>query len=124
MATGSDATARLDPLQDEETDGHEEIERQRAEIEQTRAEMGGTIGAIAEKLNPQTLLEQAKETAHEVTADVAQQAREVVDHAKESVHDATVGRAQEAIGRVRHAVEDTVDHARDAVGGAVHTAQD
>jgi len=127
MGAGSDATARLDPVYDEDTDaddGSAEIGRRRAEIEQTRAEMGGTIGAIAEKLNPQTLMEQAKETAHEVAADVAQQAKDVVEHAKESVHDATVGRAQEAIGRVRGAVSDTVHTAQDAVGSAVHTAQD
>jgi hypothetical protein len=39
----------------------------RAEIEQTRAEMSGTIDAIQEKLNPDNLKEQAKEMVREAT---------------------------------------------------------
>jgi len=53
-----------------------DIDITRAQIEQTRADVGGTIDAIKEKLNPQTLMQQAKET----------------------VREATVGRAQEAMG--------------------------
>jgi len=49
-----------------------------AEIEATRADMSQTINAIQDRLNPETLKEQAREM----------------------VHDATVGRAQEAVSNV------------------------
>jgi hypothetical protein len=64
-ASTSDASEDADTL---------EIEAAKAQIEQTRAEMSDTIEAIKEKLNPQHL----------------------VEHAKESLHDATIGRAQDA----------------------------
>lgn len=46
------------------TDNPDVIEH---EIEQTRAEMSGTINAIQERLNPETLKAQAKEAAHDAT---------------------------------------------------------
>jgi len=78
----------------DEDDTSPALEQTRAEIEQTRAAMSQTIEAIKEKLNPQTLVDQAKET----------------------VREATVGKAQEA-------VSNAVDTARDAVGSAVDTAR-
>ncbi len=80
--------------EDERDDAEVEIEVTRTRIEATRAEMGETIEAIKDRLNPQHLAEQAKET----------------------VREATLGRAQEAAS---HAV----DAAKDAVGGAVDTAR-
>lgn len=93
MGKTADEVAWRDPVDDadEETG---EIEVTRDGIEQTRSDMSGTIDAIKEKLNPQTLLQ----------------------HAKDTIHDATIGRAQEAAS---HAV----DTAKDAVSSVVDTAQ-
>src|SRR5690349_20490570 len=56
-------------------DETQETEEIRARIEETRAEMSGTIDAIQEKLSPDRLKE----------------------HAKEAVQEATVGRAEEFV---------------------------
>jgi len=75
--------------------GSDDVEATRAEIEQTRAEMADTIEAIKEKLSPDRLVAQAKET----------------------VRDATVGRAQDA-------VSNAVDTAREAVSNVGGTARE
>jgi vacuolar-type H+-ATPase subunit H len=66
----------------------------RQDIEQTRAEMSGTIDVIQHRLDPETLSEQAKDTASDITTQAKEAAREVVDHAlaeaREAVQDATV----------------------------------
>src|SRR4051812_9246076 len=101
MGPAADPAARLDPpadldeeLDQEMTEEQEspEIAAQRAYIEQTRVEMTGTIAEIADRLNPQVLMEQAKETVHEVTADVTQQAKETVREMVQDAKDATIGR--------------------------------
>jgi hypothetical protein len=78
----------------------------RDDIEQTRAEMTGTIDAIQEKLDPEVLQEQAKDTIREAKA----AAVEVVDHAitqaKQAVRGATLGK-----------VEDMARYAEDTAGG-------
>lgn len=56
----------------------------RAEIEETRAEMTGTIDAIQERLSPSYLKEQVKE-----------QVREQFHEAKAAVRDATIGKAED-----------------------------
>lgn len=73
----------------------EEIEEARSEIVQTRQEMSETIEALREKLNPQALAQQAKD----------------------SVREATVGRAQ-------HAVSETVEKAQQTVSGVMDTAKE
>src|SRR3954451_7452767 len=45
--------------------GDDETEAIRADIEQTRTELTVTIDAIQEKLNPQNLVDQAKDTVRE-----------------------------------------------------------
>jgi hypothetical protein len=93
-ATAGDGTTSDDP---------DEIEQ---EIEQTRAEMSDTIDAIQEKLDPEVLQEQAKDTIREAKA----AAVEVVDHAitqaKQAVRGATLGK-----------VEDMARYAEDTAGG-------
>lgn len=81
-------------------DGSEEIEVTRVEIEQTRAELGDTLDAIKEKLNPQVLMEQAKDT----------------------VREATIGRAQDAVGQAVDNVKETVAGAADQAKAAVSSA--
>jgi len=57
----------------------------RAEIEQTRSEMSATIDAIQERLNPQNIVEQAKETVREATVGrVENMVSEVKDTARET----------------------------------------
>jgi gas vesicle protein len=87
----------------EKREGTTEIQ---AEIAKTRVEMGGTIDAIHQKLNPETLAEQAKERA-----------QDVVEHAKDAVREATIGRAERAMSDagqtatgVRMSVTDTIKH--------------
>jgi hypothetical protein len=76
----------------------------RADIEQTRAEMTSTIDAIQDKLDPEVLSEQAKDTARDVTdyaiREAKDAAREITDHAlaeaKEAVREIT-GQAKVAL---------------------------
>jgi hypothetical protein len=57
----------------------------RAEIEQTRSELSGTINAIQEKLSPQNLVEQAKESVRDATIGrVEQMVSDAKDTARES----------------------------------------
>jgi len=127
---------QLDPTDDmEETVVIAEVEVHRANIEQTRSDISETLDAIKDKLQPQTLIQQAKESAQEVTAGVvekareltaeaAEKAREVVGQARDTVHDA-VQEAREAIPEAAHnAVSSAVDTAKDAVGGVMHSAKD
>ena len=65
--------------------GDESTAEIRGDIEDTRARMGSTIDAIQEKLSPQRLMEQAKETARDATIGKAQEmASNVADTAKET----------------------------------------
>jgi len=86
---------RLDTVDDTDDVEVTEVEVTRARIEQTRSEMGDTIDAIKEKLNPDVLVQQAKD----------------------SVREATIGRAQEAVGHAmdtaRVAVHSASDRARE-----------
>lgn len=85
----------------------------RVGIEQTRTEMTGTINAIQEKLNPAVLMDQAKSTLHDATADILEQAKgtlheattDILDNAKDTVREATVG-------RVEHMVSNAADTAK------------
>src|SRR5687768_1536880 len=79
-----------------DTSSADEVQQTRAQIEETCSNMGETLGAIADRLDPQNLMHQAKETAHEV-----------VQNTKEAVYDATVGRAQRAVGGAVDTVKDT-----------------
>jgi len=69
----------------------------RAGIEETRAEMSGTIEAIQERLNPQHLKEQVKD-----------QVREQFQEAKATVREATIGKAEDMARNVGN----TLDEAR------------
>jgi len=119
---------------DDEIDS--EFEQTQAEIEQTRAQMSETLEAIKEKLNPQMLMEQAKETVHGVTADLAQQAKEtvhavtsdVVQQARENLPEVSANVAhqavQGAVAEAKEAMGSAVSRAKEAVGGAVGTAKE
>ncbi len=95
----------------------------REDIEFTRAEMTSTIEAIQDKLDPEVLSEQAKDTAHDVTdyaiREAKEAAREITDHAvmqaREAVRDVT-GQAKLAlreatVGKVEHMARSATDTA-------------
>src|SRR5579864_5045650 len=82
---GADTSMPLAARSDaDETDETAEI---RVEIEQTQADLAETINAIQEKLNPQTLAEQAKDSIRET-------ATGMVEQAKQTVREATIGKAE------------------------------
>jgi ElaB/YqjD/DUF883 family membrane-anchored ribosome-binding protein len=85
-----------------------ETEELRAEIEQTRAEMSGTIDAIQERLRPETLAEQAKEAA-------AEAASGAVESAKEAVREATIGRAERMVREVNETARETSGSLMDTI---------
>src|SRR4051812_21559582 len=63
-----DTAATTDPLAATDgADATDETASLRADIEQTRSELSTTIDAIQEKLNPQNIVDQAKETVREAT---------------------------------------------------------
>lgn len=98
-----------------------EPEMIRVEIEQTRVEMTETIDAIQQKLNPEVLLEQAKDAAMEAAEHAAHQAAE---HAKDAVREMT-GQAQEAVREATIGkVEDMVQSAGDTASEARRTIVD
>jgi ElaB/YqjD/DUF883 family membrane-anchored ribosome-binding protein len=76
-----------------DTGATDETMQIRAEIEQTRGDLSETIDAIQDRLNPQTLVEQAKDSVRET-------ATGVVEQAKETVRDATIGRAEQMVNDV------------------------
>ncbi len=84
-----------------DVEGTEEI---REEIEETRASLAETIDALAQRLSPDNLKEQARE-----------QVAEQVQVAKEAVREATIGRAEdmaysaaETVNQVRYSIMDTI----------------
>jgi ElaB/YqjD/DUF883 family membrane-anchored ribosome-binding protein len=74
-------------------DDADTIEATRAEIEQTRAQMGQTIDEIKDRLSPATLMEEAKEAAsdkvHDMVDAAKDKAKDVVAMASGAVHTAT-----------------------------------
>ncbi len=78
MTDSIDRIDRTDPVVSDTGASEEVVEAVeiRAEIEATREEMSGTLGAIGERLDP----------------------NRVVSQAKEAVRDATIGRVEDAVG--------------------------
>jgi vacuolar-type H+-ATPase subunit H len=105
-----------------------EVEVRRGQIEQTRTDISETLDAIKDKLQPQTLMHQAKATLQDVTSDVAQKAREtvhsVVQEAREAIPEVAHNAVSSAVDTAKGAVGNAVDSAKDAVGGVVDSAKD
>lgn len=113
-------TGRLDELESIDTDvtedGSAEIEATRAQIEKTRSEMSGTIDAIKDKLSPQNLVQQAKETVRDATVGKAQEVAEnVVEGAKRAANTAVEG--------AERAMNSAGDTAREASSTVMETIQ-
>ncbi len=88
-----------------------ETERIKAEIEDTRAEMGQTINEIQERLSPEHLMDQVKETVREATIGKVER---VMDKVGESISNVTepamnaMGRAGETLKETGYSLTNTV----------------
>jgi ElaB/YqjD/DUF883 family membrane-anchored ribosome-binding protein len=80
-----------------------ETERIKAEIEDTRAEMGQTINEIQERLSPEHLMGQVKETVREATIGKVER---VMDKVGEKISNVTEP-AMEAMGRAGETLKET-----------------
>jgi hypothetical protein len=78
-------------------------EQLRAEIEDTRAEMSQTINEIQERLSPDNLMQQAKETVREATIGKVEK---VMDRVGETISEATEP-ALEMMGRAGTTIRET-----------------
>lgn len=85
------------------SDVDENPEQLRAEIEDTRAEMSQTINEIQERLSPEHLMGQVKETVREATVGKVER---VMYKAGETISDVTEP-ALEAMGRAGTAIKET-----------------
>jgi len=97
-----------------------ETEHLRRDIEHTRTDMSGTLDAIQQRLNPETLGEQAKDTATEITSQARDAAMEVVDHALAEVK----GQASEVLEQAREVLIEARVTAREVLGEARTTARE
>lgn len=110
---------------DEEDDLAGSTTAAREDIEATRAEMTTTIDAIQDRLDPEMLSEQAKDTAREVTdyaiREAKDAAREITEHAIEQAKDAVLEITGQATSAVREAtlgkVETMARTATETAGG-------
>jgi ElaB/YqjD/DUF883 family membrane-anchored ribosome-binding protein len=96
-------TLRASDVDDYPGDAEDEAARLRAEIEQTRAGMGETIDAIQEKLSPENIKQQVKDSVREATIGRVEQA---MSNVSETISQAAEP-AVEAVGRAGSAVKDT-----------------
>ncbi len=80
-------------------DYNDDTEQIRAEIEDTRAEMSQTINEIQERLSPEHLVGQVKETVREATIGKVERVMETISEATEP--------ARQAMGRAGTAIADT-----------------
>ena len=87
----------------ETSDLEEDPEQLRAEIEDTRAEMSQTINEIQERLSPEHLMGQVKETVREATVGKVER---VMQRAGETISDMAEP-AREAMGRAGSAIAET-----------------
>jgi ElaB/YqjD/DUF883 family membrane-anchored ribosome-binding protein len=82
----------------------EQTDQIRSDIEDTRAEMGQTINEIQERLSPEHLVNQVKESVREATIGKVQRAMETMG---ETISDVTEP-AREVMGRAGNAIADGV----------------
>jgi len=102
-----------------------DIERQ---IERTQGAMGGTLDAIQEKLNPGTLMEQARgpveDTSDHIVAAVQRAVRESADHIVDRATEVLRDAPGPLLAQVRGPVEEVADHLIARVTVAAEEATD
>jgi ElaB/YqjD/DUF883 family membrane-anchored ribosome-binding protein len=86
-----------------ESDTDTETERIKADIEDTRAELGQTLNEIQERLSPQHLMGQVKETVREATIGKVEKVMETVNEKISNVTEP----AMEAMGRAGEKLKET-----------------
>jgi len=102
-----------------------ETEELRRDIEHTRSDMSSTLDAIQQRLSPETIGEQAKDTASDITAQAKEAALEVIDHALAEVKgQATevLEQAREVVVEARATAREVLDEAKVAAREAVEDA--
>ena len=104
-----DARAATTATDDADTgeDATEETEHLRAQIEETRSQMGDTIDAIQERLSFQNISEQVKEQ-------VSEQITSAFETAKETVYDATIKKA----GKFMNSMNKTINEGLDGISNS------
>jgi hypothetical protein len=100
---GLTSTQRDDSYVASSDDFDENTEQLRSDIEDTRAEMSQTINEIQERLSPEHLMGQVKETVREATIGKVER---VMDKVGETISDATEP-AFEAMGRAGTTIKET-----------------
>lgn len=85
--------AEVDTTEASDAGEIDETVEMRAEIEQTQANLSETINAIQDRLNPQAVMDRAKDTARETATDL-------VTQAKDTVREATIGKAEHMVSDV------------------------
>jgi hypothetical protein len=96
---------------DTDDDVDTETERIKAEIEDTRAEMGQTLNELQERLSPEHLMDQVKETVREATIGKVERAMEKVNETISNVTEPAMevmGRAGEKIKEGGSAVTNSI----------------
>ncbi|HXT38147.1 MAG TPA: DUF3618 domain-containing protein [Chloroflexota bacterium] len=92
-----------------------DLEVTRAEIERTRLEMSGTIDAISERLDPDVVARNAKDS-------VRQAVTEKMEETKDAVKGATIGKVQDAISTAGESIGGVAQRVQDAVAAPASTA--
>lgn len=108
MGAGTDQM--MPPDDATQSDDPEQI---RAEIEQTREQLSGTIDAIQAKLSPDNLKEQALEGVEQVRDRVMETARDAAEHAIDHARDRTIGRAEDFVDDAKGVGYTVIDTIRD-----------
>ncbi|MBC8103962.1 MAG: DUF3618 domain-containing protein [Cytophagales bacterium] len=120
VSTNNDPDKEIDL----EEDATEEVRAARAEVEQTRAELSGTIDALKERLSPAALVAEAKDAAvdaaHTAATGAIGSAKEAASNAVETVKEA----ASNVVSSAKTVIGDALDTAKSAVSGAMHSAGD
>lgn len=93
----------IETVEFRDSDVGNETERIKADIEDTRAEMGQTLNEIQERLSPEHLMDQVKETVREATIGKVER---VMEQVGEKISNVTEP-AMEAMGTVGEKLRDT-----------------
>ena len=103
----------------------DELTRMRADIAETRAQMGGAIEELHGRLNPTVLKEQAIHEFHDAKELIKVEVRAEIDDAKarlkQEFHDAKTAVREATIGRVENMVESAQDTVRETGHSIVDT---
>ena len=107
-----DSEARSVTFVERDDSDDNETDRIKADIEDTRAEMGQTLNEIQERLSPEHLMDQVKETVREATIGKVEK---VMEKVTEKISNVTEP-ALEAMGRAGETLKETGS----AVGNVVY----